>query len=78
MFLLNYNFLKISYFEKIGSTDGRTDGRTDGLGATLNSALYREGRIINLHHSYTSTYFYVDKNLNEVVKVYFKFIAIGR
>jgi len=41
MFPLNWKFLRLSHFEKIGGT-GETDRRTDGRGATLNAA-HKEG-----------------------------------
>jgi len=43
MFPLNWKFLRLSHFEKIGGT-GETDRQTDGRGATLNAA-HKEGRI---------------------------------
>jgi len=46
-FPLNWMFLRLSYFEKIGrhGTDGQTHRRTDGPGATLNAAPW--GRSLN-------------------------------
>jgi len=39
MFPLNWRFLQLSTFEKIGGA-GQTDGQTDGRGATFNAASY--------------------------------------
>jgi len=55
MFPLNNKFLRLSCFEKIrgtGRTDGRRERETGGRGATLNAAVYREGRELNITYNY--------------------------
>jgi len=53
MLPLNYQFARLSVFEKIRErhlTDGRTDGQTDRRGATLN-AIYWGGPYNKLFHN---------------------------